>query len=1036
MKYEIQNDSLNSITKQFVQSTLIWKKAKLFIVFGVLLTLVILGCSIGPSPFVAVALIGTLTIVLLSALQPRFALLLVFIGAGLPALLLPLPGHNMRPIEAALLLCLLSIFINRPHLRLLLPHLLALLFVAIAFISFIHVPEFSKNVNDYTAENKLYMLFLVLIAFFCGTFLVKYVKDASSFLVIVLLCNIPLYLISLAQALGIHVSGFLASTDPSLLGGRLPGPFVGSIEFGFYLNNLLAIALACWILGTHKRDRIIGAITVVATALAIVSTGTISAAIAALTLVIVSFILTRRFKMLFGTFVLGGVVVAIFFNKILPRFAHDDSSTRLFLWQEAIKLITTHPLIGIGLEQFHVYYAQLIVAQGEQLNPHGGISVHQQYLEWAMESGIVWSIIGALLLFSIIYFCWKAYRLAQRQQQVLLLATILAVLANMVISLFDVPLDKAEATVFLFLLAGLAMGYVEHVRWDVSEHKTTVHTSRSFEPLKIGIKVHDKQLPLSRRQRTKSPIQSSPSTNTASNPTDSVPNIQKTGRSVSIQLVSWAMPIPIIFIMTALLTRYLGPTQYGEYSFMLSFVAVLVLLTGYGIDPLIIRQLSQKPRAEWSKTLSYAAGARMLTTTLSVGAAILLAMVLPVSTEQRNLLLLGSISLFFSFSVSSLRSTYEIGFRVEQRISIISLIVTTDRLVTAGLVGLIVLFHLPLLWACFLILYSDLPFFFIQVLIAGKRFGMHVHFNLAHTRDLILQSLPFIGYNVMSLIAAQADLLLLMALAGAQSVGLYALASRITDPLLSIVLAYAFGLYPLFCTKFAEGHEQFAMVYREATRILALAIVPLAIFVSVEAKAIVALLGGPNFAAATIAVQLLMWTMAVTFFNQLAIRACMAAHIERRMLFITVASSAINVLANLALIPYWQIMGAGTAALISELFGLCMFTVLLRHHIRLFPIFSVVLRVFLGNLPVLLFLIWQQQAPLLLSSALAVLLAIVGCLATRTLSLKDVHLMRSILQIRRNKGVSNNAADQPTVFLPKIHDIADLPTTILSQIHL
>ncbi len=164
--------------------------------------------------------------------------------------------------------------------------------------------------------------------------------------------------------------------------------------------------------------------------------------------------------------------------------------------------------------------------------------------------------------------------------------------------------------------------------------------------------------------------------------------------------------------MTALLTRYLGPTQFGMYSLTFPFFTVLALLSGSGMDPLIIRQLSREAHTAWSKTLSYAVGTRLLSTILGVGAAALLAMLLPINAEQRTLFLLGSVSLLFSFSFNGLRIIYSHGFRAEQRVGILSLLETTNRVVTAALVGLIILLHLSLVWAYVLLVYSDLPFFF------------------------------------------------------------------------------------------------------------------------------------------------------------------------------------------------------------------------------------------------------------------------------------------------------------------------------------
>src|SRR6266849_2404032 len=535
---------------------------------------------------------------------------------------------------------------------------------------------------------------------------------------------------------------------------------------------------------------------------------------------------------------------------------------------------------------------------------------------------------------------------------------------------------------------------------------------------------------------TSVPPRSIPSDSAETVNSDSAPSTLKSGHSVVIQMLSWAIPIPIIFPMTALLTRYLGPAQYGEYSFTLTYVGILSLLTGTGMDSLIVRQLSRQPRKEWSQTLGYAAGTRLVSTLLSIGAGALLALVLPISAEQRNLLLLGSVSLLFSFSANGLRMIYSNGFRAEQRIGILSLIQTVDRVVTAGLVALVVLLHLPLLWAFMLIIYSDLPFFIVLVIIARRRFGVRLRFTFARARELLLGSLPLMGYDMLTFISGQVDLLILMMLAGAQSVGLYALASRITDPLISIALAYMLGLYPLFCAKFGEGREQFVQVYQQSARIVALCIIPLAIYVSVEAGALVALLGGHGFAAATIALQLLMWAMVATFFNQLAARTCMAANMDRRISYVTFIATAANVLVNLALIPLWGIVGAGLAALISELVGLCLFLVLLRGLVPLLRTLGIVVRVFLGNLPALAFLLWQQGRSPLLTVPVALLLTIVGCMMTRTLSLKDVHVLWRILYARRDKEASKDISDRPAAILSKIEDIADWPTAIIPKLHI
>jgi O-antigen/teichoic acid export membrane protein len=799
-----------------------------------------------------VVLIIALLLAIAALQRPSFALFLVFAGAGLASVVVPLSFHTMHSVEATLWLCLPIVFLRRPALRLRLPHLLALLFLGIGIVSFIHVPSFSTDLNAHTANKELYEIALFTIAFFVGTFLAKYIENGSSFLVAILASNIPLYLVGLAQAAGIHVLSQLETSgaqDSLLSGGRLWGPFVGAATFGAYLVNLFAVAVACWVMGTRRRDRIIGAVAAFVTVLEIVGSGTRSASIAAVITFIVALIITRRFKLMIGIITCAGLALPIFLNLILSKFMHDDASAnnRLFLWQLALQLIHSNPWIGIGLSQFQSYYSQLIVPRSTQLNPDG-ISIHNQYLVWAVESGVIWAIAAIALLISIIFLCGRAYRSARNGQRTVLLAAILAVLANMVVGFLDVPFEKTEGAVFLFLLAGLALGQIERIhRAGLTPFATseTVSTApaRAASPTGLDAPLYHPK-PLTRREHSQTPPASPQAIAEQAVADEEAPNVRKTGQSVIFQVLAWGISAAISFPATALLTRHLGPVQYGEYIFTIPFLSIAALFSGTGMDPFITRTLTAQARSKWGETLSYAAGTRLLTTMAVSSAAALIASVMPVGAEQRVLLYLGIVCLLFSYSFNGLRTVFECGFWAEQRLAIPSLIEAVDRVVTSGLVVAAVLFHLSLIWTYILITYSDLPFFLVLALLAGRRYGMGIRFSIARSRDYIVKSLSLTIHNALSLVVNQANLLLLLPLAGSLSVGIYGLALRITSPLLTIAISYVIALYPLLCSRFTEGRERFSLTYGETIRIAALGSIPLAALVSVHAHDLVLLLGG------------------------------------------------------------------------------------------------------------------------------------------------------------------------------------------------
>jgi O-antigen/teichoic acid export membrane protein/O-antigen ligase len=1016
--------------EQRLRSSLLlyWRRSIFVSAFCILLIVVIVGSALGTtSSLLVVALLLVLGICLWALVQPGIALIAVFAGAGLPSFVWSLPGHAMRPIEPALLLCLFVVIVRRSSLYLRLPHLLALLFTAIAAISFIHVPQIATTANTVGADKRLYGVLLLLLALLCGTWLAPFIKNISFFLVSVLLFNLPLYVVALAQICGVPLPLFLEDSGVQAAvqaSGRLWGPFDGAVTFALYLVNLFAVSLGCWCYGRDVRYRAMGFLMAVLAVAGMIGAGARGAMIAAGVMLCIALLIEQRYIILCGIVALIGILIYTVPGLVGGHFAHDVSSlnNRMFLWEVAISLIVAHPLLGIGLQQFPFYYKQLIVSQSSLLNPEG-ISVHNQWLELALESGILWLVVGACLLMSIMRVCWSVLRRARGEQRALLLAVMLACMGVFITGCFDVPLDKVEGAVFFFLLAGLALGIAERVLWS-NERARGGAVSSLFPMTGCGVDV---------TQGGEGSGRSASSRRTGA------------GRAILLQAGAWALAVPLIFPATALLARALGPLRYGEYSALAPFLALFALLTCTGMDALIVRRLSGLPRAQWGNALSEAAGARLVLTLCSVGCAAIVVFLLPVSGEQRELLLLGSVSLLFSYSFNGLRAVFEHGFRAEERIGPVSLLELLNRLGTALLIIVAVLLRLPFLFLVGLILYSDLPFCLALMGIARRRFGMRV--RLVPWRVVwryVVESIPLSGYNLMTLLAGQADMLLLAVLANARAVGVYALASRVTDPLLALVLAYAGSWYPRFCQQYAVGAAHFARSYEDALRVLVLLMVPCALGMAMLAPLFVLLLGGAAFGGAVPIVQWLICAMAFTFCNQLAVRACTSAHRERGIAFVTLVALGVNVLLNVVLIPRWQGLGASVAACASECVGLCLLFWLLRSAIEVGKLLGMLLRVMLCNLPGLVLLLWHPSFSLLLLP-LALLLTICCYCAVGVLSLRELAgLVVPGWGSERGSKLHTTSAAWPLAGereadyedVGNVEDVSKWPTVILPEIHL
>src|SRR5215471_13076662 len=95
-----------------------WQQKMVLVVYGLLLVLVVVSCTVMPAPWLALAIGCAFALAIALVVNPSYALLLVFICAGLPSLKVPLTGQQVHPVHFALMLCPLCILFQRPALRL------------------------------------------------------------------------------------------------------------------------------------------------------------------------------------------------------------------------------------------------------------------------------------------------------------------------------------------------------------------------------------------------------------------------------------------------------------------------------------------------------------------------------------------------------------------------------------------------------------------------------------------------------------------------------------------------------------------------------------------------------------------------------------------------------------------------------------------------------------------------------------------------------------------------------------------------------
>ncbi|MCA9981807.1 MAG: polysaccharide biosynthesis C-terminal domain-containing protein, partial [Anaerolineales bacterium] len=204
----------------------------------------------------------------------------------------------------------------------------------------------------------------------------------------------------------------------------------------------------------------------------------------------------------------------------------------------------------------------------------------------------------------------------------------------------------------------------------------------------------------------------------------------------------------------------------------------------------------------------------------------------------------------------------------------------------------------------------------------------------------VLRETPnFWVIHLFSVLDYQTDIFLLSILLTETHVGWYGAAQTILLVFWMIPTAVRVALYPLMTRYYHTDRAALNTLYEETSRLLLIAILPMAAGVALLAEPIILLIFDESFLPAVPALQWSIWAAVFAVLNVPSARLLIIAHQQRAATWITGLSMGANVLANLWLIPQWGIVGAAVSrTLASFVFALVIYLFaqryILRHSLR------------------------------------------------------------------------------------------------------
>lgn len=361
------------------------------------------------------------------------------------------------------------------------------------------------------------------------------------------------------------------------------------------------------------------------------------------------------------------------------------------------------------------------------------------------------------------------------------------------------------------------------------------------------------------------------------------------------------------------IARYLGPEQFGLFSYAQSLVMLFGIVASLGLDGIVIRELVNSDESRKNVLLGTAWGLKLIAGIAVI--AILAVTVYFISNDrytQLLVLIIASATVFQSFNVidcyfqSKVLSRYAVFAN------------TMTLMLSSVIKVLMILYDAPLIAFAWMVVFESVVFaiglvyFYLQTNSSIRSWN----FDKQKAVEMLKESWPLILVGMASVINMRMDQVLLANMTNFTVVGNYAAAVRISELWLVLPVILGSSIYPAIISAKKNSESIYRNRLLTVTKYMALFTVPFALLVSLFSSEIIKILYGVQFPEAASYLSLYIWTGVPFLIFFVFSQVFLIERLTKYNFYITAYAVTVNIALNLVLIPKFGGVGAVIGTLI------------------------------------------------------------------------------------------------------------------------
>ena len=389
--------------------------------------------------------------------------------------------------------------------------------------------------------------------------------------------------------------------------------------------------------------------------------------------------------------------------------------------------------------------------------------------------------------------------------------------------------------------------------------------------------------------------------------------LKKFIKNTTILIFAKALQPLITFVLIITISQKAGLEAFGAYGTIFKYIPIFQIIAGFGLRNLLAREIAQNRDSAHKLVVA----ATVIALACAIVSAALMGLFVNILSNN-PLVIYGTILASISMIAAGLADVYEgvisgfeelkqVGYALVAenafRVGISLLLIYNGY----GIIAIVVVFVIGrFLKTLYLYFYIDKKL----VKATGKldREFMYKLFKQAKTFALITVCVT-IYWNI--------DGIMLESMRSATEVGYYSVAFMFMTLSMILVHSYVSSLFPVISNYYEVSKPKFEIACRKSLRILLVAVIPIAIVLSLLADKIILLLFKEAFLPSVKVLQILIWSLIPYAVSQIFAYALVAGKQQNIDLKINSIAMFSNITLNFLLIPRFGFMGATIATVFS-----------------------------------------------------------------------------------------------------------------------